>query len=176
MNTERWEHREKWPNTGRRVRRDLLKKLYGREILVTEFSTLSLHLWIQEISWSIKSTILNLVGRHPWLWNRNIWHSNVDFSRRAIPSSYLGSQLNPSAASPDSKTLWETKLQDHSLKIECASGVDCCFGLIRTCCFLNSYNFTWWIVLVTCSVVFEHVAFIRGNDSLFPLWKASFAA
>lgn len=108
--------------------------------------------------------------------NTNIWYSSLDSSTRTRLSSYFGFQLSPSATSPDSRTLWDNKIQDHSLKIECASGVDCCFGLIRTCCFLNSCNLIWWIVLVTGSAGFEHVAHIRGNDFPFLLWKSSSGA
>ena len=98
--------------------------------------------------------------------NINIWHSNLDSSTRAGLPSCLGAQLSSSVASPDSKILCDNKIRDHSLEIECTSGVDCCFGLIRTCCFLNSYNFTWWIVLVTCSADFVEKAMAPHSSTL----------
>lgn len=168
MRTEWWAYREKVSNYTRKVRQDLLKKLRRSGIFTTEFSTLFFHFWLQEVTWSVNGTISSLVGRCPWLWI-NIWRSNLDSPTRAGLSSCLGSQLNSSAASPDIKTLGDNKIQDHSLEIECACDVDCCFGLIRTCCFLNSWNFIWWIVLATFSVDFEHAAFIRRNNSLFLL-------
>ena len=101
--------------------------------------------------------------------NINIWHSNLDSSTRAGLPSCLGTQLSSSVASPDSKILCDNKIRDHRLEIECASGVDCCFGLIRTCCFLNSYNFTWWTVLVTCSADFVEKATATHSSPL--AWK-----
>ena len=98
--------------------------------------------------------------------NINIWHSNLDSSTRAGLPSCFGTQLSSSVASPDSKILYDNKIRAHSLEIECASGVDCCFGLIKTCCFLNSYNFIWWIVLVTCSADFAEKAMATHSSTL----------
>ena len=150
-----------------KVRYDLLKKWCRRGIFLTQL-TLS----ITPPSLDPESPLVNYQHCLLFGWqmsltlNINIWHSNLDSSTRAGLPSCLGAQLSSSVASPDSKILCDNKIQDHSFEIECASGVDCCFGLIRTCCFLNSYNFTWWIVLVTCSADFVEKAMATHSSTL----------